>query len=49
MAYGDFKTLSKRTAVDKGLRGRAKNPSYDGYKKVQKTVSGAFIAKLRIN
>ena len=49
MAYGDFKTLSKKTAVDKGLRGRAcniaKNPSYDRYKKVQKTVSGAFIAK----
>ena len=44
MAHGDFKTLSKRTAVEKGLRGRAcniaKNLSYDGHKKGQKTVGG---------
>ena len=38
MAYGDFKDLTRRTASDKVLRGKAfniaKNPKYDGYKKV---------------
>ena len=34
MAYGDFKDLTRRTASDKILRGKAiniaKNPEYDG-------------------
>ena len=34
MAYGDFKNLNRRTAVDKVLRDKAlsiaKNPKYDG-------------------
>ena len=37
MAYGDFKDLKKRTAVDKVLRNKAfniaKNPKYDGYQR----------------
>ena len=35
MAYGDFKDLAKRIALDKVLRNKAfniaKNPRYDGY------------------
>ena len=35
MAYGDFKDLNKRTAVDRVLRDKAfniaKKPKYDGY------------------
>ena len=35
MAYGDFKDLNKRTAVDRLLRDKAfniaKKPKYDGY------------------
>ena len=35
MAYGDFKDLTRRTALDKLLRDKAfniaKNPKYDGY------------------
>ena len=35
MAYRDFKDLTRRTASDKALRGKAfniaKNPKYDGY------------------
>ena len=37
MAYGDYKDLPKRTAVDKVLRDKvfniAKNSKYDGYQK----------------
>ena len=37
MAYGDFKDLKKRTAVDKVLRDKAfniaKDPQYDGYQR----------------
>ena len=37
MAYGDFKNLAKRTAVDKFLRDKAfniaKDPKYDGYQR----------------
>ena len=37
MAYGDFKDLAERTAVDKVLRDRAfnvaKDPKYDGYQR----------------
>ena len=37
MAYGDFKNLPRRTAVDKVLRDKvfniAKNPRYDGYQR----------------
>ena len=37
MAYGDFKDLKKRTAVDKVLRDKAfniaKDPKYDGYQR----------------
>ena len=37
MAYGDFKDLAKRTAVDKVLRDRAFNidkyPKHDGYQR----------------
>ena len=38
MAYGDFKDLAIRTASDKVLREKAfniaKNPKYEGYRKV---------------
>ena len=37
MAYGDFKDLARRTALDKILRGTAFNitkyPKYDGYRR----------------
>ena len=37
MAYGDFKNLTRRTASDKVLKGKAfriaKNPKYDGYQR----------------
>ena len=37
MAYGDFKDLKKRAAVDKIFRDKAfnipKNPKYDGYQR----------------
>ena len=37
MAYGDFKDLTRRTALDKLLRDKAfniaKNSKYDGYKR----------------
>ena len=37
MAYGDFKDLNRRTAIDKVLRDEAfniaKNPKYDGYQR----------------
>ena len=37
MAYGDFKDLKRRTALDKVLRDKAfsiaKNPKYDGYQR----------------
>ena len=37
MAYGDFKSLARRAASDKVLRGKAfniaKNPKYDGYQR----------------
>ena len=37
MAYGDFKYLARRTAVDNVLRGNAfniaKDPKYDGYQR----------------
>ena len=37
MAFGDFKDLAKRTALDKVLRDKAfniaKSPEYDGYQK----------------
>ena len=46
IAYGDFKDLAKRTAVDKVLRDKAfniaKNSKYDGYQMDKKTAgSGA--------
>ena len=37
MAYGDFKDLARRTALDKVLRDKAfniaKTPKYDGYQR----------------
>ena len=37
MAYGDFKDLERRTALDKVLRDKAfsidENPKYDGYQR----------------
>ena len=37
MAYGDFKDLPRRTALDKVLRDKAiniaKNPKHDGYQR----------------
>ena len=37
MAYGYFKDLAKKTAIDKVLRDKAfniaKNPRYDGYQR----------------
>ena len=53
MAYGDFKDLNRRTAVDKVLRDRAlniaKNPKYDGYQHgLASMVYKFFIKKLTV-
>ena len=53
MAYGDFKDLNRRTAVDKVLRDRAlniaKNPKYDGYQHgLASVVYKFFIKKLTV-
>ena len=49
MAYGDFKDLPRRTAVDKVLRDKsyniAKKPKYDEYQKVLASIVYKFLDK----
>ena len=49
MAYGDFKDLTRRTASDKILRGKAfkiaKNPKYDGYQTGLVSIVYKFLMK----
>ena len=49
MAYGDFKDLAKRTAVDKVLRDKAfniaKDPKYDGYQRGLASMAYKFFDK----
>ena len=51
MAYGDFKTLTKRTAADKVLRNKAfniaKDPKYDGYQRRLTSMVSNFLIKKR--
>ena len=53
MAYGDFKTLTKRTAADKVLRNKAfniaKDPKYDGYQRRLTSMVSNFFDKKKIN
>ena len=53
MAYGDFKGLARRTALDKVLRDKtfnnAKNPKYDGYQReLASTVYKFLIKRLQV-
>ena len=49
MAYGDFKDLPRRTAVDKVLRDKsyniAKKPKYNEYQKVLASIVYKFLDK----
>ena len=49
MAYGDFKDLNRRTAVDNVFRDKAfniaKNPKYDGYQRGLASVVYNFLIK----
>ena len=49
IAYGDFKDLAKRTAVDKVLRDKAfniaKNSKYDGYQRGLASIVYKFVDK----
>ena len=49
MAYGDFKDLAIRTAVDKALRDKAfniaKGPKYDGYQRGLASMVSKFFDK----
>ena len=49
MAYGDFKDLARRTAVDKALRDKAfnitKDLKYDGYQRGLTSVVYKFFDK----
>ena len=53
MAYGDFKDVTRRTAFDKRLRGKAfnvaENPKYDAYQRSLGSMACKFFNKKSSN